>query len=233
MKTSRLSIFLMSLLCVPTVFAAGPVEKRSDTYYSRLWTNSPFTTKPPPPDQGPIHDPFEDYALSAVMPLPRGGYMVVIQNKKKPDDRVTILPDQPSDFKVMEVKTGDGKPRSTTVKLSSGSKTGTVSFDEKLLVIRQVAPKNPGAPGGPGNPNNPGGVAVPGAPGAPNVVNNPIPSGNPGAPVAPGVTHSGGGLPGGPSATGTGTANTANSGGVRPPRPRVIPSQGGGGAGRR
>lgn len=216
-------------------FAAGPVEKRPDTYYSRLWTNSPFTTKPPPQDQGPIHDPFEDYALSAVMPLPRGGYMVVIQNKKKPDDRITILPDQPSDFKVSEVKKGDGRPRSTTVVLTSGSKTGTVSFDEKLLAIKQVPTKNPNASGGPGNPNNqnnPGGVAVPGGPGAPNVVNNPVPNGNPGAPTNPGGTHQvNPAFQGGGQGTAGGT-NTAASGGVRPPRPRVIPSQGQGGGGR-
>jgi len=235
MKPSRFYLSLVSLLLVPVAFAAGPVEKRADSYYSKLWTNSPFTVKPVIVD-GPTRDPFEDYALSAVMPLPRGGYMVVIQNKKKPDDRVTILPDQPSDFKVEEVRKGDGKPRSMTVQLSQGSMKGVVSFDEKLLVIKQAVQKNPngqqqGGPGNPNNPNNPMPTPNQGNPGAPNVVvNNP---GNPGAPAAgPSNFHQGGGGNPNFNAAGGNGGNNNNSSGasaVRPPRPRVIPSQGGGG----
>lgn len=134
----------------------GPVEKRSDAYYTRLWEKSPFTTKRQ--IERPIEDNvFDDYALSAVMPLPRGGHMVVIQNKKKPDERITILPDRPSDFKLVEVIQSDGKPRSTTVKLSKGDETGTVSFDEKLLTIKQAVTKNPNGTGAAGTSNHPGG----------------------------------------------------------------------------
>ncbi|MGC4016135.1 MAG: hypothetical protein QM755_16665 [Luteolibacter sp.] len=231
MKASRFFIPLTCLLLAPAAFAAGPVEKRQDSYYSRLWSNSPFTTKPdvPPPTE---KNPFEDYALSAVMPLPRGGYMVVVQNKKKPDERLTILPDQPSDFKLVEVLKGDGKPRSMSVKLSnaSGSKTGTVLFDEKLLTIKQPVQKNPGNPNNPNNPNG-AGVPVPGAPGAP-VANNPNPvvtTGNPGAPTTGGFEHRGGGNNGGGGFNNnSNNTNTSSAAGVRPPRPRVVPSQGGG-----
>lgn len=130
------------------------------TRYAGLWTDSPFTSKPPPVQAAAEANPLEDYALGGISPI-SGGYRVTLLNRKNPEERI-VLPDN-QDFKILSVQYSTGNPLGTTVRLSTGSKTGTVSFDEKLLALK-AAPAAPQQQQ-PGQPQNPPGI--PGQPGAP------------------------------------------------------------------
>jgi hypothetical protein len=159
------SILLAAFAFIGTVAADVPV-KAPPTKYRNLWENSPFTSKPPPPEQGPVSNPLEDYALGGVSPI-TGGYRVTLLNKKKPEERITVDTDSPkSGFKILEVTRKSGDPLGTIVRMSSGALTGTVSFDDKLLTLAAPpapAKTQPGAQ--PGQPPVPAGAN--GQPGIP------------------------------------------------------------------
>jgi len=177
------SILLAAFAFIGTVAADVPV-KAPPTKYRNLWENSPFTSKPPPPEQGPVSNPLEDYALGGVSPI-TGGYRVTLLNKKKPEERITVDTDSPkSGFKILEVTRKSGDPLGTIVRMSSGALTGTVSFDDKLLTLAAPpapAKTQPGAqPGQP--PVLPGANGQPGIPQRqprPRVVPPPTPQAQP------------------------------------------------------
>lgn len=143
-------IFL--LLALAGIALADLPKKTPSTKYSGLWTNSPFTSKPPPPTGDPENNPLDDYALVGVSSLGTKNYRVTIINKKKPDEPRIYL-DSNSEikgFKILGVTRKDGDPLGTVVRMQSGSMTGTVSYDQKLLtLVPPPAPKgNAQAAGG-------------------------------------------------------------------------------------
>ena len=133
---SRLLLLILAL----TGGALADLPKKPPiSRYTGLWTNSPFTSKPPPAEAGPAVNPLEDYSLAGVSPI-GSGYRVTLLNKKKPEERVTVDSDNPkSDFKILEVIRKAGEPLGTVVRMTAGAVTGTVSFDEKLLVLATAA----------------------------------------------------------------------------------------------
>lgn len=149
-------ILLLSLALTGGTLADLP-KKAPISRYTGLWLNSPFTSKPPPPDAAAATNPLEDYALVGVSPIGTG-YRVTLLNKKKPEERITVDSNNPKgDFKILEVIHKAGEPLGTVVRMSSATATGTVSFDEKLLVLAAApAPKTP-AKVQPGTPPVPGG----------------------------------------------------------------------------
>lgn len=144
-------ILLLNLALTLTVWAVADLPKKAPiTKYTGLWTNSPFTSKPPPPEAGPVVNPLEDYALVGVSPV-GAGYRVTMMNKKKPEERITVDSDRPREgFQILEVTRKKGDPLGTVVQMKSGESTGTISFDEKLLtlVAAPVAKAPPKAPPG-------------------------------------------------------------------------------------
>ena len=113
--------------------------------YASLWANSPFTSKPPPPVAGPLVNPLDDYALIGVSPIGVNGYRITLINKKQPDQRITVdSGSTKTDFKILEVIRKSGDPLGTTVRMTSGSMTGIVSFDESLLTLVKAQQGNPG-----------------------------------------------------------------------------------------
>ena len=151
------------ILLIPAVVgsvAADVPRKAPITKYAGLWTNSPFTSKPPPPPPGEVANPLEDYALAGVSPV-TGGYRVTLLNKKKPEERIIVETDKPSEgFKILGVTREAGSPLKTVVRMSSGSVTGTVAFDEALLALAPPPAAKPQVPPGvqpqPGQPPQPG-----------------------------------------------------------------------------
>lgn len=160
LKNSVSIFFLIAL----TGWSAAQVPKKAPiSRYTSLWTNSPFTSKPPPATEGPVENPLDDYALAGVTPIESGGYRVILLNKKQPDVRITVdTGDSRSGFKILGVTRKSGDPLGTVVRMESGSSVGTVSYDEKLLTL-VAAPK--AAPGAPGQPGQPGQPPIPGQPG--------------------------------------------------------------------
>ena len=165
---SALRILLLTFALAGAAAAVLP-KKAPITKYVSLWTNSPFTSPPPPVEAGPAVNPLEDYALAGVSPV-GSGYRITLLNKKKPEERITVDSDNPkSDFKILEVTRKTGDPLGTVVRMSSGTVTGTVSFDEKLLTLATppAAKTPPKAPPGvvvPGQPMQPGQPGQPGQP---------------------------------------------------------------------
>lgn len=160
---------LVLLLALAGVAAADLPKKAPLNRYSSLWSNSPFTSKPPPANPGEVANPLDDYALIGVSPIGGTGFRVTLINKKKPDERITVDSDKPpkDGFKVLEVIRKAGDPLGTTVRMNSGSMTGSVSFDTKLLTLAAAPkaaipqpgqppqPPQPGQPPQPIDPNNP------------------------------------------------------------------------------
>lgn len=195
---------LRILLFTPVLIgwaAADLPRKAPITKYTGLWTNSPFTSKPPPPEQGPVVNPLEDYALAGVSPI-GSGYRVTLLNRKNPEERIVVDSDKPSGgFKILNVDRKVGNPLGTVVRMSSGAATGTVAFDESMLtLVPPPAPTNPQLP--PGVQPQPGQAPQPGQPPQrqprPRVVPPPTPpnqpqtrtQGQPGQPGQPGQSSS-------------------------------------------
>lgn len=190
MKTSASCAVLCFALA--GALAADVPKKVPFTKYSGLWTNSPFTSKPPPADPGQVENPLDDYALIGVSSLGDKKYRVTIINKKKPDEpRIYVETDREAKgFKILGITRKPGDPTGTVVQMSSGSMRGSVSYDQKLLTLAAVVPKAPQPQ--PGQQIQPGQPLVPGQPGGPQrqprprVVPPPTPTvGQPGQPVPP------------------------------------------------
>lgn len=146
-------------------------KKVPETRYSSLWMNSPFTSKPPPAESAPVANPLEDYALIGVSPIGEAKFRVTVINKKSPEERIYVETGKENGegFAIKSVNKKKGDPLSTTVVMTSGNKTGTLKFDEKLLTLAAapaapVPGHQPGQPGQPGNPNQPQVQPIPGQP---------------------------------------------------------------------
>jgi hypothetical protein len=166
--------FLFSTLAVAGM-ALGDVPKKPPlNSYSKLWTDSPFTTKPPPPEVAGPENPLSDYGLIGVSPIGGDNYRVTILNKKSPDEPRIYLETgrEVAGFKLLKVNRKHGDPLATTVQVQTGSSTGTISVDEKLLTLATPPPPKVAAPA-PGGQN--GAPPVPGQPPQPGANNAPQP----------------------------------------------------------
>jgi hypothetical protein len=159
----HLSLRILLLAPAITGWAMADLPRKAPIgKYTGLWTNSPFTSKPPPPEQGPVVNPLEDYALAGVSPI-GGGYRVTMLNRKNPTERIVVDSDKPSGgFKILAVNRKAGDPLGTVVSMTSGSIKGTVAFDESMLTLTPppaAVPKlqlPPGVQPQPGQPPQPG-----------------------------------------------------------------------------
>jgi hypothetical protein len=161
----KISLTSLILLAAVGLASADLPRKMPLQSYSSLWGNSPFTSKPLPPPPGETPNPLEDYALIGVSPIGGNKYRVTLINKKQPDERIMVFSDgKNSDFKILSVTRKAGDPLGTVVSLQSGSVTGTVSYDEKLLTLTPPAAAppqpQPGQPPIPGQPPQPNAVQV-------------------------------------------------------------------------
>jgi hypothetical protein len=153
--TSLTSISALLFLAITGVALADLPKKAPISRYSGLWMNSPFTSKPPPPDSPDAPNPLDDYALIGVSPIGVNSYRVSLIHKKKPEERIFVDSDKPSKdgFKIIEVIRKAGDPLGTKVSMLSGTTKGTVEFDQKLLTL---VPPPKAAPPVPGQPQIPG-----------------------------------------------------------------------------
>lgn len=159
-------ILFAALSCVPA--HANTPEKAPRVKYTGLWTNSPFTSKPIVTGGDAPANPFEDFMLTGISPVP-GGYRITIVSKKNPDVKKVIQPGGKGDFTVVSVQRNPGKTLGTTVVLSSGAFQGTVAFEPDLITLK-AAPVDPqGKP----NPNVPP-AANPNQPPVPSTPDNAV-----------------------------------------------------------
>ncbi|MGJ8633477.1 MAG: hypothetical protein ACSHX7_06110 [Luteolibacter sp.] len=121
------------------------------TRYTSLWTDSPFTTKPPVQAAAAIQNRLDDYTLTGIAPIP-GGYRITIVNRKDPTDKQVIQPgnQNESDFSFVSLERDPSKHLGTIVTLSNGSLQGNVTFEPELLKLTP----SPAPPSKPKKENN-------------------------------------------------------------------------------
>lgn len=131
-------ILVAALLVLPAG-AAAPRKVPLATY-SRLWTQSPFTVKPViEPTAREEDNPFEDWALGGVSGA-SGNKIVILFHRKEANKQMIVDSGDPStEFKIVKIKQDPDDYRKTEVVISGSGKTGTVTYDEKLLATRTVA----------------------------------------------------------------------------------------------
>lgn len=145
---------------------ANDIPKKSPVgRYANLWGNSPFTEKPPPPDpEDPVSE-LDDYTLAGVSPV-KGGFSVILINKKKRDERVHLMPGMSNEhgFKVDSVRQDPISPMNTKVKiLMADGKSDWVGKEEKFLALKASPVTKPAAGKKPPTTNKPTGAQqVPG-----------------------------------------------------------------------
>lgn len=167
---------MMKLTCLGTLCAALVLpasadvpRKKSVTSYSQLWTKSMFTVPEPKEEKVvEVKNPLEDYTLAGVSQM-KGGWFVVLINKKKRDDRVKILPNETNNlgFEIVKVENGSNFLETRVEIKTRGEKTGWVEYDKKFIALKKAAPKAP-VRGGKGNPGSSRGGQRPPIPGASN-----------------------------------------------------------------
>lgn len=190
MKTPLFSILAVSLAAGTA--SAEPPKKPPLTTYTKLWSDSPFTTKPPPAAMKEEDSAMADWTLGGVSEVD-GGYMVTLLHKKNAGESMIIRPrniqkvtadaiewlkpGDPGTFKLDRVEYGKGGWKDISVHLMAGTRSGVVRFDEKNLTPKASAPAAGTRPGQPGQPGQGGpGQPVPGQPGAQPTPNQPTPA---------------------------------------------------------
>ncbi len=164
MKPFLFIAFLGMMLC--SISLAQVPEKKPHQFYSGLWLNSPFTTKPIVTGDTKMSNPLDDYHLTGIAPI-EGGYRITIANKKdKNAKKIIIELGNDSGFEVVSVNRNPEISLGTTVTLKKGNIEGVVRFEPNLVVLNAPASTtNPAnnAPGivNPSQPTPPGGQATP------------------------------------------------------------------------
>lgn len=162
MKQPIFITFLCLIFCCAA--QAEIPEKKDPQLYSRLWTNSPFTTKPAEIRNITPETIFKDYHLTGIAPV-EGGHRITITNKKN-KEKVIIEPGATSIFQVISVNRNPEIHLGTVVTLTDGRVQGEVRFEPTLVVLN--SPNN-------ANPQNQGQSELP--PGVnPNQPNNAVPA---------------------------------------------------------
>ncbi len=170
---------LLFALVLPAGLSLGDVPRKApDGKYSTLWSNSPFTSKPPPAAPTEQVSALADWTLGGVSKLEEG-YMVTLQHKKnageyqiirprgvqmvKPDEIKWLDAGAPGAFKVERVEPGKSGWKGMAVHIMAGGKTGIVRFDEKNLTPKaSAAPAQGNRPGQNPQQANQGAQPVPG-----------------------------------------------------------------------
>ncbi len=129
---------LYSLLALSLSTLADIPKKAPLVKYTGLWTNSPFTSKPPVVDGPAAVNPLDDFTLTGIAPVP-GGYRITIISKKDPTQKKVIEPGGNNEFTLVSVNRDPDKLLGTSVVLSTGAMQGTVTFEPELVTLN-VAP---------------------------------------------------------------------------------------------
>lgn len=138
-RAMKTVLILVTFACLPA--HANTPKKEPLVKYTGLWTNSPFTSKPPVEVGAAAVNPFEDFTLTGIAPVP-GGHRITIVSKKNPEIKRVIEPGGSDEFKVVSVQRNPEKALGTVVVLSSGSTQGSVTFEPDLITLN-VAPTAP------------------------------------------------------------------------------------------
>jgi len=137
----KVFIFLLTL---SSIVIADTPRKHNINKFNRLWTDSPFTTKPPEPQKQVKKN--LDWSLAGLSRHSNGSYTVTLINKKDRNDRLYINTDgrnmkkRELEFEVLEVEQAKGfnfKDSKVQIQNSDGV-TGWVEYDQNTLDVKPV-----------------------------------------------------------------------------------------------
>jgi len=123
--------------------------------YSRLWRESPITTKPLEQKivEGP--GPLDEWALGGISEV-SGGFLLLLFNRTNPQEKRIIEPTNSHGFEVVQVRRVPNNYLATEVELRYKGKTGWVRYEESLMAIK-ANPQNQGRQDGQRDPRDPRG----------------------------------------------------------------------------
>ena len=149
---------LLQLCCLLPVIAgllhAEVPRKKDQDDYSRLWTDSPFTSEPVEV-KAPEPNPLPKYILLGVSPI-KDGYRVTMMNRKRPNaPRLIVETNQPGGgIQISKVLRSQFDPLKTRVAIALDEHEAVIGFEEKFLSLkrspvnaRAQQPKNGVLPG--------------------------------------------------------------------------------------
>lgn len=136
-----ISAFLAHLTIAVSAHAVIPKEPVLKRYES-LWTDSPFTSRPPavvPPDR---RNALKDYTLASLCRV-KHGWHVVLLHKKDRNKRIRLEPrgSSESGFKVISVE--NPTTRQARVEIEARGGKGWVRFESEFLEIRMATTGRP------------------------------------------------------------------------------------------
>lgn len=128
---------LLLLACILPCFMVSAEIPQKTPLHTTLWTNSPFTSKPPAENTITQASPLDRFILIGVAPVP-GGHRITMTDKKDLNKRIILEPGVESALKVIRVNRNPSATLGTTVTLSDGNIQGDVRFEPAL-----ITPKSP------------------------------------------------------------------------------------------
>lgn len=144
MKLHSVSLILLLGASVTTLAAQAPAARRSPAYYSKICTNSPFTVaaKKGPAAGAEAETPLSAWALSG-FGLIGDKIIVLLQNKKKADERITIVTGEKNDknIEVLQIERGTGYMQDRVQLRIAGSVEGWVGYDPQFLKLAAPTPQ--------------------------------------------------------------------------------------------
>lgn len=140
MRFTRLHIplpVLLACVCLAHVASAKPPEKPNIAQFSGLIIRSPFTIKATP-DVVKADSPLErDWMLGSIRPS-GSGYSVTLIHKKNRKERIRFIPGFSSgEYQLLEVKQDSQSNENSQVLVRKGSQEAWITYDEKLIKVRQ------------------------------------------------------------------------------------------------
>lgn len=145
MKIHSASLILVLGASLTTLVAQVPATRRSPAYYSKICTNSPFTVVAKKgPAGAEAETPLSAWALSG-FGLIGDKIIVLLQNKKKADERITIVTGEKNDknIEVLQIERGTGYMQDRVKLRIAGSVEGWVGYDPQFLKLAAPAVQQP------------------------------------------------------------------------------------------
>jgi hypothetical protein len=133
-------LFAMSAsLWLAGVATAEPPRKPTVFQFNALIERSPFTIRPTSSGSTPSSPLEREWMLGSIRPNGEG-WSVTLINKKNRKDRVRLIPGfAAGGFQLLDVKQDPQSAENSRVRVSKGSQTAWIGYDESLIKVRPPA----------------------------------------------------------------------------------------------
>ena len=137
------STFIIVGLVAASVVHAVPPRKPAASQFNILVSQSPFTIRATSGATRSLSPLEKEWMLGSIRPNTGGtGWSVTLINKKDRKNRLRFVPGfSPEGYELLEVKQDTRNPSASEVKVSDGSQTAWISYDENLIKVRKTTQK--------------------------------------------------------------------------------------------